>query len=110
MRLPLFRWIPTPGLRWPWGKVDGQRGCQAGEIAPEHVAVEFVYGEARDGRLSNITVVAIPCEGETEPGTYYFAGEVSLPQGALGYTLRVRPESRDFPYTELPLVTWAPGL
>jgi len=81
-----------------------------GEIAPDHVAVEVLYGEAGDGGLSNITVVGISCEGETEPGTYRFAGELSLPQGVLGYTLRVRPENRDFPYTELPLVTWAPGL
>lgn len=81
-----------------------------GEIAPEHVAVEVLYGEAGDSGLSNITVVGISCEGETEPGTYRFAGNLSLPQGALGYTLRVRPENRDFPYTELPLITWAPGL
>ena len=92
------------------GKSYGQRGCQAGEIAPAPVAVEVLYGEAGAGGLSNITVVGISCEGETEPGTYRFAGELSLPQGVLGYTLRVRPENRDFPYTELPLVTWAPGL
>ncbi len=81
-----------------------------GEIPPGHVAVEFLYGVTGDSGLSNITVVSISCEGEEEPGIHRFAGELSLPQGALGYTLRVRPENRDFPYSELPLITWAPGV
>ena len=38
-----------------------------GEIAPEHVAVEVLYGEAGDSGLSNITVVGISCEGKRNP-------------------------------------------
>jgi len=46
-------------------------------------------------------------EGEIADNVYRYRGSLSLPQGALGYTVRVRPESRDFPLGELPLVTWA---
>jgi starch phosphorylase len=46
-------------------------------------------------------------EGEISDNIYRYTGSLALPQGSYGYTVRIRPDSRDFPYTELPLVTWA---
>ncbi len=80
-----------------------------GPIQPRDVSVEVVYGEAGDGGLENITTVPMVQVEETAQSTYRFTGNPVLPQGALGYTVRVRPNSIDFPYTELPLVTWAPS-
>ncbi len=79
-----------------------------GLIYTRSVAVEMVYGEAVEGGLKNITVVPMNLEGEIAENIYRYTGHLTLPQGAFGYTVRVRPDSRDFPHQELPLVTWAP--
>ncbi len=79
-----------------------------GLIYTRSVILEIVYGEAVEGELRNINVVPMTLEGEIAENIYRYNGSLTLPQGSYGYTVRVRPDSRDFPHTELPLVTWAP--
>ncbi|MFX4262371.1 alpha-glucan family phosphorylase [Pelotomaculum propionicicum] len=79
-----------------------------GLIYTRSVILEIVYGEAVEGELRNINVVPMALEGEIAENIYRYNGSLTLPQGSYGYTVRVRPDSRDFPHTELPLVTWAP--
>ncbi|MCL6634574.1 MAG: alpha-glucan family phosphorylase, partial [Peptococcaceae bacterium] len=81
-----------------------------GPVYPRSVAVEVVYGDAGDSGLRNISVAPMSMAEEVAPGVYRFAGNLVLPQGALGYTVRVRPHCQYFPHAELPLVTWAPDL
>lgn len=90
-------------------KLEVQVDMGLGQLDPGSVAVELVYGEAMDDGLKQIKRVALDQVGEISPGIRRFSGSLSLPQGGLGYTVRVRPASPDFPYTELPLVKWAPG-
>lgn len=80
-----------------------------GQLGHNNVAVELVYGNAADYGLKNIKKVHLDQVEELEPGVYRFSGNLVLPQGGLGYTVRVRPASPIFPHTELPLVKWAPG-
>lgn len=80
-----------------------------GLIYPKSVSVEVVYGEAGDSGLKNITVAPMSLAGEINQGVYRFTGNLILPQGALGYTVRVKPNCGDFAHAELPLVSWAPG-
>lgn len=79
-----------------------------GLIYTRSVILEIVYGKAVEGELRNINVVPMALEGEIADNIYRYKGSLTLPQGSYGYTVRVRPDSRDFPHTELPLVTWAP--
>lgn len=79
-----------------------------GLIYTRSVILEIVYGKAVEGELKNINVVPMALEGEIADNIYRYKGSLTLPQGSYGYTVRVRPDSRDFPHTELPLVTWAP--
>lgn len=79
-----------------------------GLIYTRSVVLEIVYGEALEGGLRNINVVPMTLDGEIADNVYRYNGSLALPQGSYGYTVRVRPDSRDFPHTELPLVTWAP--
>jgi starch phosphorylase len=78
-----------------------------GLIYTRSVILEMVYGEAQEGELRNIKIVPMTLEGEIADNIYRYTGSLALPQGSYGYTVRIRPDSRDFPYTELPLVTWA---
>ncbi len=79
-----------------------------GLIYTRSVILEILYGETVEGELRNIVVVPMVLEGEISDNVYLYKGSLTLPQGSYGYTVRVRPDSRDFPHTELPLVTWAP--
>ncbi len=79
-----------------------------GLIYTRSVVLEIVYGEAVEGELMNIVVVPMVLQGEISDNVYRYKGRLTLPQGSYGYTVRVRPDSRDFPLAELPLVTWAP--
>ncbi|MCL6639710.1 MAG: alpha-glucan family phosphorylase, partial [Firmicutes bacterium] len=81
-----------------------------GPIWPKDVAVEVAYGFVEGHNLRNIMIAPMIQDCEAGVGTYLFKAHLVLPQGALGYTVRVRPKSSDFgqPF-ELPLVTWSPG-
>lgn len=77
-----------------------------GPIYPKSVSVEVVYGDAEDSGLKNVMFAPMQLEREVSPNVYRFTGKLQLPQGALGYTVRVRPHCKDFSHTELPMVTW----
>ena len=65
-----------------------------GGLLPEDLAVEVVYGRARDGdRLEDVKHA--PLELASEPGaTVTFAGTVPLARaGSFGYTVRVVPQN-----------------
>ncbi|HOV79269.1 MAG TPA: alpha-glucan family phosphorylase [Bacillota bacterium] len=80
-----------------------------GPFGPESVSVEIVCGDAGDSGLKNIAVVPMTLEGKAGRSIFRYRGSVVLQQGAMGYTVRVRPDSRDFPHYELPLAVWANG-
>ncbi len=88
-------------------RLEVKAAVSLGLIYTRSVAVEIVFGTVEEGTLKNIVVYLMDLEGEIADNVYRYRGSLSLPQGALGYTVRVRPESRDFPLGELPLVTWA---
>jgi glycogen phosphorylase len=83
-----------------------------GELTPDDVAVEVVYGRPDDAddivSPSYATLTAEPAEAAVPGGTERYSGEVSLDQpGPFGYTVRVLPnhpllDSR----AELGLVTY----
>jgi starch phosphorylase len=101
---------------------------QLGSLSPEDVTVEIVYGRLDEkcfdsfehmpgafclinanGQLCNINKTAMTMTGQTPEGTYLYRGNLILPQGTVGYTVRVRPANGDFAHIfELPLVAWAP--
>lgn len=80
-----------------------------GPVKPQCVTVEIVYGNVEDTGLKNIKFVPMEFAGEAGTGIYNYKGTLLLPQGAMGYTVRVRPGSKDFSHAELPLVTWDRG-
>ena len=90
-------------------KLEVKVDLHLGQLEHGNVAVELVYGNAVDDGLKHINKVFLEQVEELSPGVHRFSGSLLLPQGGLGYTVRVRPASPDFPYTELPLVKWAPG-
>ena len=79
-----------------------------GPINPGEVAVELVLGEISSEGLRNIKLSPLRPKEPAGGDAYRFYGSITLPKGTLGYTVRVRPASADFPYQELPLATWAP--
>jgi len=91
-------------------KIEISALVNLGPVYPRSVAVEVVYGEATDDGLKNITIAPMHPAGDAGNNVHRFTGSLELPQGAFGYTVRVRPHSNDFPHPELPLATWAPNL
>ncbi|MCL5935374.1 MAG: alpha-glucan phosphorylase, partial [Firmicutes bacterium] len=78
-----------------------------GPIKHNDVDVEIVYGNVSEKGLYNLSAAPMLYEGTECEGLFNFAGQVKLPQGTFGYTVRVRPGSPDLLYNfELPLVTW----
>ena len=90
-------------------KLEVQVDMDLGRLDHCSVAVELVCGNAVDYGLKRIKRVVLAHMEELGAGVHRFSGSLILPQGGLGYTVRARPASPDFPYTELPLVKWAPG-
>lgn len=77
-------------------------------ISPDDVDVEIVYSSVSEKGLYNLSTAPMLFEEAGEGGLYIFAGQVILPQGTFGYTVRVRPGNQDLIHKfELPLVTWA---
>lgn len=81
-----------------------------GPVDPQSVSVEIVYGEAGERDLRDIKITPMTEIEEINQHIYRFSGMIDLPQGALGYAVRVRPKSGDFPHAELPLSAWAPDI
>lgn len=81
-----------------------------GSLTPEDVTVEIVYGNLDNGGLQNIRHVPMMRVEQLPEGTHLYSGILILPQGTLGYTVRVRPSHPEFTHIfELPLVTWVPN-
>ena len=79
-----------------------------GPIQHNDVAVEVIVGEDESEDLRSLRAAPMELLERTGEGAYRFAGEISLDQGTLGYTVRVRPHSPYFINKfEVPLVTWA---
>lgn len=79
-----------------------------GPINVDDVDVEVVYGDISDRGLVKISIAPMLFDSRGEDGVDCFVGQVILPQGTLGYTVRVVPSHDDFVRKfELPLVTWA---
>ncbi len=81
---------------------------QLGPLKPDDVDLEVVYGNITDRGLANLSIAPMLHEGQEDDGTQRYLGQLILPQGTFGYTVRVIPGHRDFVRKfELPLVTWA---
>lgn len=79
-----------------------------GQIRAEDVDVEIVYGSVYEKGLHFLSTAPMMLEEKGEDGLYNFLGQVILPQGTFGYTVRVRPGSPELVHRfELPLVAWA---
>ena len=94
----------------PDAKMSVQAVVELGPVNPEQVRVEIAYGEVWEKGLRGIqTIPLVLKEGADDGGKSIYAGEISLPQGMFGYTVRVRPYSPYFADRfEVPLVSWAP--
>lgn len=78
-----------------------------GPIRPDDVDLEVVYGNVSEKGLHNLSTAPMIFDRQEE-GLFTFGGQVILPQGTFGYTVRVRPGSPVLcSKFELPLVTWA---
>ncbi|MGQ9512968.1 alpha-glucan family phosphorylase [Thermodesulfitimonas sp.] len=80
-----------------------------GAIKPEDVVVEIMLGRTKDWQLTEMNGFRMELTEALGDNTYRFSGAITLTQGALGYTVRVRPEDSIFVHPfELPLIAWAP--
>ncbi|MEW6182482.1 MAG: alpha-glucan family phosphorylase [Bacillota bacterium] len=80
-----------------------------GAVTPQDVVVELVLGRTKDYLLLDTKGFPLIAGENLGDNTYRYSGAVSLTQGALGFTVRVRPTHPDLAHPfELPLVTWAP--
>lgn len=81
-----------------------------GPINYKDVSVEILYGNLGDQGLYNVSYAPMIVVGRDDNEDYIYKGSVVLPQGTIGYTVRIRPHSQDLASEfELPLVTWAQG-
>ncbi|TYO93886.1 alpha-glucan family phosphorylase [Desulfallas thermosapovorans] len=96
----------------PEEKLTVRATVELGPVPRDNVCVEIVYGEVAVRGLKGIKAIPLSeasVAGETDRVVY--AGDISLPQGTFGYTVRVRPHSPHFAHHfELPLVCWTSSL
>ncbi|KJS01413.1 MAG: alpha-glucan phosphorylase [Peptococcaceae bacterium BRH_c4a] len=79
-----------------------------GSIQNHNVSVEIVYGGVEGDNLNNIKTIPMSLVEQMEEGIFHYRGNMTLPQGAVGYTVRVRPASPDLAHRfDLPLIAWA---
>jgi starch phosphorylase len=79
-----------------------------GAIQHHNVSVEIVYGGVEGDSLYDLKTVPMTLAEQVDDGVYCYRGNLTLPQGAFGFTVRVRPSSNDFVHKfDLPLVVWA---
>lgn len=78
------------------GQVAGERmpisaTLELGGLAPEDVVVEALYGRPEDHALLDRAVLELQPSGAGGGRTAAFSGELTLPAGPLGLTVRVMP-------------------
>ncbi|KJS17586.1 MAG: alpha-glucan phosphorylase [Peptococcaceae bacterium BRH_c4b] len=79
-----------------------------GPLCPDDVDLEVVYGNITDRGLTNISISPMTYEDSGEDGAHRYLGQLILPQGTYGYTVRVIPGHQDFVRKfELPLIIWS---
>lgn len=80
-----------------------------GPISVNDVVVEMVYGSVSEKGLYNLSAVPMFLEGEDKGKQIFnYKGQMLLPQGTFGYTVRIRTGNSDLLHKfELPLVSWA---
>ncbi len=72
------------------------------------ISAEIVYGDVEEGCLINLRTSPMQAVERIEEGIYKYRGSFKLPQGTVGYTVRVRPANPGLASNfGLPLVTWA---
>ncbi|MDI6631831.1 MAG: alpha-glucan family phosphorylase [Bacillota bacterium] len=96
--------IPTAG-----DTLDVTAVVKLGPIQPRDVAVEVYLGKVKDRFLVEPEGFPLALAESLGENTYRYTGTLALTQGALGFTVRVRPTHPDLadPF-EVPLLTWAP--
>jgi starch phosphorylase len=79
-----------------------------GKLSPDDLAVELVYGQHRDGKLTSAAALPMTLVG-TEGGAYLYEASEAFPEsGSFGYGVRVRADHPDLPNPfAANLVTWA---
>ncbi|MFZ5596767.1 MAG: alpha-glucan family phosphorylase [Bacillota bacterium] len=79
-----------------------------GNIQHHNVSVEIVYGGVDGDNLHDIKTTPMTMVDQVGDGIYRYRGIITLPQGSIGYTVRVRPASPYLAHAfDLPLVSWA---
>lgn len=96
-------------------KVGSEISLQAevflGPIAPQDVVVEVVYGKVGDHGLNKVMLMPMKLSRQLRENTYHYETNLVLIKGTSGYTLRVRPNDRNFVHLfELPLIKWADNI
>lgn len=96
----------------PEEKLTVRATVELGPVHRDNVCVEIVYGEVAGRGLRGIKAVPLQETGDTgKTDRVVYAGDISMPQGTFGYTVRVRPHSPYFAHHfELPLVCWTSSL
>ncbi|MHB8158628.1 MAG: alpha-glucan phosphorylase, partial [Desulfocucumaceae bacterium] len=79
-----------------------------GAIRPDDVDLEVVYGSVSEKGMYNLSAAPMLFEETGPDGVHLFSGQVILPQGTFGYTVRVRPGNPELLNKfEVPLIKWA---
>lgn len=90
--------------------MDVEAVVYLGDIWYQDVMVEIVYGEMRNNCLHDVRAMSMHMVKSLETGSYLYQGTIVLPKGPLGYRIRVKPSSADFPHQlELPLIALSRG-
>ncbi|WP_018085508.1 alpha-glucan family phosphorylase [Desulfurispora thermophila] len=78
-----------------------------GEIKPDDVQVELVWGRLKDNCLVPGSTQPMQQQAALGEGVYRYTGILEVPPGVIGFTVRVRPRHPEFVHKfQLPLVTW----
>jgi starch phosphorylase len=97
---------PTPAVG---DQMAVKTTVRIGAIKPQDVVVELIIGKTKDRLLIETKGFPLSITETLSDDTYVYAAVTTLTQGALGFTVRVRPAHPDLVHPfEVPLVTWAP--
>ncbi|MDS1029367.1 alpha-glucan family phosphorylase [Bacillota bacterium LX-D] len=78
-----------------------------GQLKPQEVIVEILYGKVQNQSLENPQLIPMNSVQEMEPQLFLYKGSINLTSGTSGYALRIRPNSINFAHPfELPLIKW----
>ena len=79
-----------------------------GAVKPQDIILEVVYGKVSDHGLDQMILVPMELIQESGDNKYQYSTKIYLMRGTSGYTLRIRPNDKDFAHPfELPLIKWA---